>query len=79
VSEQYEAAIARALVIAVPTGILTALTTWATTDDLKTILIAGGTAATTTFLARVGLEGSFDTRRDRDEELRPRRSAARAR
>ena len=47
-SEQFKSALIRALIISVVTGIGTALTTWATTDETKTILIAGGTAFVTT-------------------------------
>ncbi len=64
-SEQMKAAIGRGLIIAVPTAILTFLTTWSTTGDAKTLVIATGTSFLGTFLARSGLEGLYDTRRHR--------------
>ncbi len=65
-SSQFKAAIVRGLVIAVPTALLTALTTWSQTDDAKTLIIAGCTSFLGTFLARSGLEGAYDTKRDRE-------------
>jgi phosphoserine phosphatase len=65
-SEQLKAALVRGLIIAVPTGILTTLTTWSQTDDAKTLVIAGGTSLVGTFLARSGLEGAYDTKRERE-------------
>jgi len=65
-SEQLKAAIYRGLIIAIPTGILTTLTTWSQTDDAKTLVIAGATSFIGTFLARSGLEGAYDTKRDRE-------------
>jgi hypothetical protein len=62
-SSPFTAALLRGLIIGVLTGVLTTLTTWSQTSDTKTLIIAGGTAAITTFLARSGLEGGYDTRR----------------
>lgn len=62
-SEQMKAAIGRGLIIAIPAGILTTLTTWSQTDEGKTVIIAGVTSLLTTFLARSGLEGLYDTNR----------------
>ncbi len=68
-SAQLKAAITRGLVIAVPTGLLTTLTTWSQTDDGKTLVIAGATSFIGTFLARSGLEGAYDTRRDQHGDV----------
>jgi hypothetical protein len=70
-SEQLKAAMVRGLVIAVPTAVLTTLTTWSQTDDGKTLLIAGATSFISTFLARSGLEGAYDTQRDRQGKVHP--------
>ena len=70
-SEQLKAAMVRGLVIAVPTAILTTLTTWSQTDDGKTLIIAGATSFLSTFLARSGLEGAYDTQRDRAGNVHP--------
>jgi hypothetical protein len=69
--EQYKSALIRALIIAVLSGVATALTTWATTDELKPIIIAGGTAFLTPLIARFGGEGTYDTRRQRLGDVRP--------
>lgn len=68
-SAQLKAAILRGLVIAVPTAALTTLTTWSQTGDAKTLAIAGATSFLGTFLARSGLEGSYDTKRQREGEV----------
>jgi hypothetical protein len=62
-SEQVKAAMTRGLIIAVPTAILTFLTTWSTTSEMKTLVIATGTSFIGTFLARSGLEGLYDQNR----------------
>jgi hypothetical protein len=65
-SAQMKAAIVRGLVIAAPTAALTTLTTWSQTSDPKTLAIAGATSFLGTFLARSGLEGTYDTKRQHD-------------
>jgi hypothetical protein len=70
-SAQLKAAILRGLVIAVPTAALTTLTTWSQTGDAKTLLIAGGTSFLGTFLARSGLEGGYDTKRQQEGDVHP--------
>jgi hypothetical protein len=70
-SAQYNAAFVRALILAICTGLLTALTTWQTSDDGKTIIIAAGTAAITAFLARWGVEGTYDTNRAKNGDVKP--------
>jgi uncharacterized membrane protein YfcA len=69
-SAQLKAAIVRGLVIAIPTALLTTLTTWSQTNDVKTIVIAGGTSLVGTFLARSGIEGLYDTKRQQDGDVR---------
>jgi hypothetical protein len=64
-SEQMKVATIRGLIIAILTGLLTTLTTWSQSSDAKTLVIAGATAFISTFLARSGLEGMYDTNRDR--------------
>ena len=68
-SEQLKAAIVRGLIIAIPTGLLTTLTTWSQTDDGKTLIIAGGTSFLSTFLLRSGLEGGYDHRRQSNGDV----------
>jgi hypothetical protein len=70
-SPQLQAAIFRGLIIAVPTAILTTLTTWSQTDDAKTLIIAGTTSLLSTFLLRSGLEGLYDTKRQNDGDVHP--------
>src|SRR5262245_9225580 len=60
-SDQFKAAAARGLLIAVLTSLLTTLTTWSQTSGAKTLAIAGATSFISTFLARSGLEGMYDT------------------
>jgi len=62
-SDQFKVAFVRALIIAFVTSLSTGLTTWATTDELKTILIAAGAAFSATFLSRFVGEGAYDTQR----------------
>jgi hypothetical protein len=70
-SAQFNAALIRALIIGLVSAATTALTTWSTTDDGKTIAIAAGTAFLAPFLARFGGEGSFDTHRAEAGDVRP--------
>jgi hypothetical protein len=58
-----QSAIVRGLYTALGTGILTALMTWATTDEAKTIIISGGTAALLVLGFRGGAEGFYDRNR----------------
>ena len=70
-SSPFGAALIRGFVIAVLTGAATTLTTWSQTSDTKTLIIAGGTAFITTFLARSGLEGGYDQNRQAHNEVHP--------
>jgi len=70
-SEQLKAAIVRGLIIAFPIGVLTTLTTWSQSDDAKTLVIAGATSFLSTFLVRSGLEGSYDAKRQREDDVHP--------
>jgi hypothetical protein len=56
-------AIIRGLYMALGTGVSTALLTWATTDDYKTIIIASVGAALTVLGFRGGAEGFYDRNR----------------
>jgi len=60
---QLRAALIRSLYIAVPTGLLAALTTWQTTNDTKAIIIATGTAFLAPLIIRFGGEGLYDSNR----------------
>ena len=62
-SAQYKSALIRGLILGALTGASTALATWATSGDLKTILIAAGTAFLAPLIVRAGGEGYFDTGR----------------
>ena len=68
-SDQFNSALIRAVILAVCAGATTALTTWANTDDGKTIAVAGGTAFIAAFVARFGGEGAYDTHRDQAGEV----------
>ena len=70
-SEQYKAALIRALITGVITSALTALSTWATTNEPKTIIIAAGTAFLTPFAARFVGEGAYDTQRAKIGDVKP--------
>lgn len=70
-SDQFKAAAARGVVIAVLTALLTTLTTWSQTSDVKTLVIAGATSCISTFLVRSGLEGMYDTSRANKGETHP--------
>jgi hypothetical protein len=70
-SEQYKAALGRALLIALISAASTGLTTWATTNDGKVVLIAVGTAFLAPFAARFGGEGAYDTRRAHTGTVQP--------
>jgi hypothetical protein len=58
-----QSAIIRGLYTALGTGVSTALLTWATTDDVKTIVIASVGAALTVLGFRGGAEGFYDRNR----------------
>lgn len=68
-SPQLKAAIVRGIIISIPTGLLTTLTTWSQTDDVKTLVIAGCSSFLGTFLLRSGLEGGYDTKRQQDGDV----------
>jgi len=61
----------RAAYIALGSGAAVALTTWATTDDAKTIIIATGTAVLSILFGRGAGEGVFDQRTKPDMNVRP--------
>ena len=60
---QFRVALIRGSYNAVGSGLFVALMTWATTDSLKTIAIAAGTAALGVLGFRGGLEGAIDSSR----------------
>lgn len=55
----------RGLVTAVLSAVLTALTTWATTNSVKTIVVAGGTTLCSVLLSAWGLNRIGSYYRDR--------------
>jgi len=55
----------RAVVSAVIVGGLGFLTVWATTDELKSLIIAGLVPALTVLATRLGIEGSIDAAKAR--------------
>ena len=59
----WKVAAARAILSAVIVGGLGFLAVWQTTDDVKTLIVAGLTPALTTLAMRLGLEGAIDSRR----------------
>jgi hypothetical protein len=58
-----QSAIIRGLYLAIGTGLSTALLVWATTDELKPILIAGITSGLAVLGFRGGAEGFYDRNR----------------
>ena len=62
-SAQYRVALMRGVILGLLTGASTALSTWATSGSLKTILIAGGTAFLAPLIVRAAGEGTFDSNR----------------
>lgn len=70
-SPQLRSALVRSLVIAVPSALLAALTTWQTTNDTKTIFIAGATAFLAPFIIRFGGEGLYDSNRAQKGQVKP--------
>ena len=60
ISTSWKIAAARAIVSAVIVGGLGFLAVWTTTDDIKTLIIAGLTPALTTLGMRFGIEGTLD-------------------
>ena len=60
----YYAALVRASILGVLSGISTFLATWSTTNDAKTIGIAAAVAFLAPLIARFGGEGAYDTNRD---------------
>jgi hypothetical protein len=63
-------AILRGAYLATGSGLITFLITWAATDDLKGPIIAGGVAALTALGFRGLGEGSFDTSRAANNDVR---------
>ena len=61
-SHEYKTALVRALLTAVLVGVSAFLATWATTDDVKTLVIAALTPAIAVLMARFGVEGALDTK-----------------
>ena len=61
-SAEFKTALVRALLTAVLVGISGFLATWATTSDVKTLVIAALTPAIAVLMARFGVEGAIDTR-----------------
>ena len=57
-------AILRGLYLAAGSGLLVFLATWATTDELKGPIVAGGISALSALGFRGGIEGKFDAGRD---------------
>lgn len=71
-SEQFKVALVRAVIIGVLSAGSTALTTWGSLPthdggmlpgEIKTLVVATGTAFLAPFLTRFGAEGAYDTRR----------------
>ena len=60
---EYLSALVRGVLLAAFVGASTFLTTWATTDDEKTLIITTGTAVLGALAARFGIEGTIDSRR----------------
>ena len=58
----WQVAAARAVLSAVIVGGLGFLAVWQTTDEVKTLVVAGLTPFLTTLAMRLGLEGSIDAR-----------------
>lgn len=56
-------ALLRGIYLAIGSGVLTALLVWATTDEWKPVIIAGGVSALTALGFRAGGEGIYDARR----------------
>jgi hypothetical protein len=70
-SPQYRVALIRGVILGLLTGASTALSTWATSGNLKTILIAGGTAFLAPLIVRAAGEGTFDNGRASRGDVRP--------
>lgn len=68
---QLRAAFGRALYQAVILGLTTALTVWATTDEVKTIIIAAGTAFLGPLALRGVVEGAIDSQRAAAGDIKP--------
>lgn len=63
-------AILRGLYLAIGTGTLTGLLVWATTDDLKPVLVAAGVSALTALGFRGGGEGMYDASRQKAGDVK---------
>lgn len=60
-TREQKIALYRGLVSALITGGIVFLSTWSTTTDVRTLVIATGTAILTPFAARAGVEGYIDS------------------
>lgn len=63
-------ALLRGIYIASGAGLLAFLTVWATTNDLKAPIVAGGVSALTALGFRAGIEGMSDKSRDDKHQVR---------
>ncbi len=70
-SEQFKAAIVRAAWQCFLVGAATFLTTWSQTNDIKTLVIATLTPMIGYLATRVGVEGYYDTQRNRAGTVHP--------
>ena len=70
-TEQYKAALQRALILAVLAGASTFLATWSQTNDVKLLVITTATAALAPFIARFGGEGTYDSGRAAGGDVKP--------
>ena len=61
-SAEFKVALFRGLLTAALVAVSAFLATWATTDDVKTLVIAALTPAVAVLMARFGVEGALDTR-----------------
>ncbi len=62
-ANEYRVALVRAVILGSITASTTFLTTWATTNDPKTLFITSATAFLAPFAARFGGEGRLDSQR----------------
>ena len=64
-------ALLRGLYQAIGAFALVFLSTWATTDEIKAPVIAGGIAALSALGFRAGVEGAYDAKRAARGDVRP--------
>ena len=62
-NDAWKVAAFRAVLTATLVGLSAALTTWSQTDSLKLIALAGLTPAVGILIARLGVEGGYDSRK----------------